>query len=72
LDAAAFHLFGVRREDVDYIMDSFRIVKRKDETAYGEYRTKRLILEIYDQMALAIETGVPYDSPFDSELTDAS
>lgn len=27
------------------------IVKRKDEAAHGEYRTKRVILEMYDEMA---------------------
>ena len=31
-------------------MDTFPIVKRKDEAAHGEYRTKRVILEIYDAM----------------------
>ena len=38
------------RDDVDYIMETFPIVKRKDEAAHGEFRTKRLILEAYDQM----------------------
>lgn len=65
LDAAMFHLYGVGRNDVDYIMDTFPIVKRKDEAAHGEYRTKRLILETYDRMAEAIASGTPYSSPFD-------
>jgi len=51
LDAAFFHLYGVNRDDVEYIMDTFPIVKRKDEAAFGEYRTKRLILEFYDELA---------------------
>lgn len=50
LDAAFFHLYGIERDDVDYIMDTFPIVRRKDEAEYGEYRTKRLILEAYDRM----------------------
>ena len=53
LDAAFFHLYGIQRDDVDYIMDTFPIVKRKDEAAFGEYRTKRLILERYDAMSAA-------------------
>lgn len=53
LDAAYFHLYGIEREDVAYIMDTFPIVRRKDEAAHGEYRTKRVILEIYDEMAEA-------------------
>jgi len=51
LDAAYFHLYGIAREDVEYIMNTFPIVRRKDEAAHGEYRTRRVILEIYDQMA---------------------
>ena len=62
LDAAFFHLYGVNRDDVSYIMDTFPIVKRKDEAAFGEYRTKRLILEAYDAMREAINTGIPFES----------
>ncbi|MFW0786138.1 DNA methyltransferase [Gordonia sp. CPCC 206044] len=63
LDAACFHLYGIERYDVDYIMNTFPIVKRKDEAEFGEYRTKRLILEIYDAMTEAEATGRPYQSP---------
>jgi hypothetical protein len=65
LDAALFHLYGVERDDVDYIMETFPIVKRKDIAAHGQYRTKRMILEVYDAMAEAEATGVPYESKFD-------
>jgi len=65
LDAAFFHLYGVQRDDVDYILDTFPIVRRKDEQAYGEYRTKRVILEVYDAMAEAIATGAPYRTILD-------
>jgi len=60
LDAAYFHLYGIERDDVDYIMETFPIVKRKDEKLYGEYRTKRVILEIFDEMQRAMETGEMY------------
>ncbi|MGC4805727.1 Eco57I restriction-modification methylase domain-containing protein [Micromonospora sp. DT233] len=50
LDAAYFHLYGIDRHDVDYIMDTFKVVRQKDEVVHGEYRTKRLILEAYDVM----------------------
>ncbi|GHD17023.1 hypothetical protein GCM10007147_05740 [Nocardiopsis kunsanensis] len=72
LDALFFHLYGVDRDDVDYIMETFPIVKRKDVAEYGTYRTKERILEIYDRMAKA---GVSQDTPlvdgenFVSELT---
>ena len=65
LDAAYFHLYSIERDDVDYIMDTFPIVRRKDEAAYGEYRTKRVILEIYDEMADAERTGRPYQTRLD-------
>lgn len=65
LDAAMFHLYGIGRDDVDYIMDTFPIVRRKDEAAHGEYRIKRLILEVYDQMATAIADGSSYRSPLE-------
>jgi len=35
LDAAYFLLYHIERNDVDYIMETFPIVKRKDEQQYG-------------------------------------
>ena len=64
LDAYYFHLYGIERADVDYIMETFPIVKRKDEAEFGDYRTKALILAAYDAMADAIRTGAQYVSPF--------
>jgi len=43
--------FPTPRDAVAYIMETFPIVKRKDEAKYGSYRTKDTILEIYDEMA---------------------
>jgi hypothetical protein len=65
LDAAFFHLYGIERDDVDYIMETFPIVKRRDEERYGSYRTKELILRVYDAMAEAARTGVPYQTILD-------
>ncbi len=65
LDAAHFKLYGIHRDDVDHIKDSFPIIKRKEEAEHGEYRTKPVILEIYDAMQQAIETGVPYQTRLD-------
>jgi hypothetical protein len=65
LDAAYFCLYGIARDDVDYIMDTFPIAKRKDEQRYGEYPTKRVILEIYDAMAEAVRAGKPYRTLLD-------
>jgi hypothetical protein len=68
LDAAFFHLYGIGRDDADYIMDTFHIVLGDDQAAYGEYRTERVILDIYDRMQRAIETGEPYQTLLDPAL----
>lgn len=52
--------FPTPRHAVDYIMETFPIIKRKDEATYGSYRTKDTILEIYDDMTDSIRTGRPY------------
>ncbi|KUK70242.1 MAG: Putative adenine-specific methylase MJECS02, partial [Methanocalculus sp. 52_23] len=45
LDALYFHLYEISR------METFPIVKRKDEAKYGRYRTKEVILRKYDDLA---------------------
>ena len=60
IDAALFHLYGIERDDVDYVMETFPIVKRDDERRYQEYRTKRVILDMYDEMAYAKQVGTAY------------
>ncbi|GBD43554.1 hypothetical protein HRbin40_01028 [bacterium HR40] len=55
-------LFPTPRDAVAYILDQFPIVRRKDEKRFGEYRTKRAILEIYDAMVEARRSGRPWRS----------
>lgn len=74
LDAAFLHLYGLSRADAAYILDTFPIVRRKDEArteetnAVGEvikpgrYITKDTILEIYDALAESMQTGQPYQT----------
>lgn len=54
LDAAFFHL---------YILDTFPVLRDKETRDFGEYRTKRLVLERYDALAAATASGQPYVSP---------
>ncbi|GAA3120015.1 N-6 DNA methylase [Planomonospora alba] len=63
LDAAYFHLYGVARDDVDYVMDTFRAFKNNDPDRFA--RTKKAILEIYDAMADAITGRRPYVTVLD-------
>lgn len=71
LDAAFFHLYGLSRENANYVMDTFPIVRRNDERDYGEYRTKRVILETYDAMAEAIQAGKHFETRLDPPPADA-
>jgi hypothetical protein len=70
LDAAFFHLYGLHRDDTAYILDTFPIVRRKDIAQHGEYRTQRVILEIYDALAAATRTGQPYQTRLDPPPAD--
>lgn len=67
LDAAAFLLYGLDRQEVSYVMDTFPIVKRKDEAAFGSFRTKELILAAYDAMTEAAAFGQFYRAPWIQE-----
>lgn len=70
-------MFPTPRHAVDYIMETFPIVKRKDlartgiknnigeVVREGRYITKDTILEIYDEMQRAINTGTPYQTLLD-------
>lgn len=62
--------FLTPRDAVDYIMETFPIVKRKDIEKHGDYRTKLVILEIYDRMQRAITTGQPYETLLDPPPAD--
>lgn len=72
LDAAFFHIYGRSREDAEYVMDTFPIVRRNDERAHGSFRTKQVILDIYDQMAEAVRTGNVYATRLDPPPADST
>ena len=44
LDALYFHLYCLSRDDAQYILDTFPIVRRNDEAAFGTYRTRDMTL----------------------------
>ncbi|GAA4619407.1 N-6 DNA methylase [Actinoallomurus liliacearum] len=54
LDAYFFHLYGIALGDVDYIMETFQTenggLKHNDIAKYGTYRTKDLVLDVYQRM----------------------
>ena len=51
LDALYFHLYGVNRDDAEYILSTFPIVRRDDEAEFGHYRTRGLILAYMNALA---------------------
>lgn len=65
LDALFFHLYGISRKDVDYIMETFPVVKRKDLASGGTYRTKDRILEIFDAISRFNLDNAAYQTPLD-------
>jgi hypothetical protein len=74
LDNYFAHLYGLTRDELRYILDpadvlgadypseTFRVLKKSEESQFGEYRTQRLILREFDRMALAEENGEEYTS----------
>ena len=53
LDALYFLLFGITKDDAGYVLDTFPIVRRDDEQAFGFYRTRKIILAYMN----ALEAG---------------
>jgi len=57
---------------VAHIIDTFPIVRRKDEAKFdGDYRTRRVILEIYGALAESTRSGQPYQTCLDPPPADA-
>jgi len=46
-------------------METFPIVKRKDEEAHGRYRTKERILVLYDRLQECLARGTAFTSELD-------
>ena len=66
LDALYFHLYGLGRDDARYVLETFPIVRREDEKAFGRYRTRDLILAYMNalragdtQSVVAVSARVP-------------
>ena len=63
--------FPTPRAAVYYIMDTFPIVRRQDEQKHGNYRTKCLILNIYDGMLASITSTKSYRTQCNLQPTAA-
>ncbi|MDF4026294.1 N-6 DNA methylase [Luteibacter sp. PPL201] len=71
LDAYYARLYGLNRDELRYILDpkdvmgadypseTFRVLKEGEIKTYGEYRTRRLVLEAWDQQASILAAVQP-------------
>jgi hypothetical protein len=62
LDATYARLYGLSRDDLEFVLDpqaalasdypteTFRVLKNKEQSESGEFRTKRLVLEAWDRL----------------------
>ena len=59
LDALYFHLYGLSREDAGYVLGTFPIVQKHDQSQFGRYRTRDLILAYMNALSAGdVETVV--------------
>lgn len=65
IDAAIFHVFGLDRDEVEHVLGTFTVMSKYDLAEHGDLRTAKTVLALYDRMADAAETGVPYQTPID-------
>ena len=63
IDAAMLHLYGMDKEQTNWVLDSFTVLRKYEERDHGEFRTKRLVLTAYDAMATAKRLGNAYLTP---------
>jgi len=54
-----FHLYGISRDDVDYVMETSPSSSARTKHSTASTVLKRVILEMYDAMQRAIDTGEP-------------
>lgn len=72
IDAAVLHLYGLDREQSDWVLNSFTVLRKYEERDHGEFRTKRLVLTAYDAMAKAKASGMAYQTPLSPPPADIS
>ena len=51
LDAIFAHLYKLNKNDLNYILDTFNVLKRKEIEEFNEFKTKRLVLDAFDKFS---------------------
>jgi hypothetical protein len=50
LDAIYAKLYGLTKDELEYILTTFPVLKKNEEKQFGEYRTGRLVMEAWERM----------------------
>lgn len=74
IDAFILHLYNLNRSQSEWLLNSFHVLKKYEEKEFGEFKTKTIVLEIFDKMAEAKRSNQIYvsqlsPSPADTSLT---
>jgi hypothetical protein len=73
IDAAVALLFGLDRESLEYMLDSFDILAKIESERHGSYITKSLVMEKYDSVLRWRDAGgqgaIPAHDQSDQALT---
>jgi hypothetical protein len=70
LDAAILYRYGLDRDDIEHVMSTFPVAESRELSEFGEFRQRGLILERYDAMASAADSGAPYQTILDPPAGD--
>jgi len=55
IDAIYAYLYKLDKNNLTHILDHFKVLKRNEINLYGEYQTKRLVLDAYDRLGPQLE-----------------
>ena len=72
IDAAVMHLYGLDRKQAEWLLDSFTVLRKYEEGDHDEFRTKRVVLEIFDEIAKAKEADRLFQTRLDPVPADPS
>jgi hypothetical protein len=72
IDAALLHLYQLTKSQAEWLIDSFTVLRKYEEDDHGKFRTKHLVMGIYDEMAAAKHARRAYQTRLDPPPADPS
>jgi hypothetical protein len=70
IDAVVLHLYGLGRSQAEWLLDSFTVLRKYEERDCGEFRTKRLVLEMFNELEEAQQNRRTYQTHLDPPPAD--